>query len=106
MARKITEDYNPATIAKEWRLRLYVTDRAPRCVYAYQNLKRICAAYLQDQCQIEVVDIKKNPEIARQEQIVAIPTLVRLTPKPARILIGDFSNEERVIKSLDLEAKA
>jgi circadian clock protein KaiB len=80
-----------------------VTAWTPRSIVAYRNLRKICAEHLEDKCTIEVVDLLKHPECARQEQIVAVPTLVKLSPKPRRVLIGDFSNVERVLKGLDVE---
>lgn len=74
-----------------------------RCVLAYRNLKKICEEHIEDKCDIEVVDLLEKPEIARKEQIVAIPTLMKTSPKPERVLIGDFSNVEHVLKALDVE---
>jgi len=105
MKRKIVREYgnNRAVKQEEWKLRLYVTDWTPRCTIAYKNIKRICAERLKDRCEIEVIDLLKNPEAARREQIVAIPTLMKVAPKPERVLVGDFSKEERVLKGLDIE---
>jgi len=64
---------------------------------------KICQEYIDGKCDIEVVDLLKNPEVARQEQIVAIPTLLKMSPKPERVLVGDFSKVEQVLKSLDVE---
>ncbi len=90
-----------------WNLRLYVTDWTPRCVVAYKNLNRICSEHLKDRCEIEVVDLLEHPELARLDQIVAVPTLVRTSPDPKKIMIGDFSEEDKVLKNLGIErAKA
>jgi circadian clock protein KaiB len=70
---------------------------------AYKNLNRICAEHLKDKCRIEVVDILEKPELARKEQIVAIPTLMKTSPAPHKVMVGDFTNEERVLKALGLE---
>jgi len=64
---------------------------------------KICQEHIDGKCDIEVVDLLKNPEVARQEQIVAIPTLLKMSPKPERVLVGDFSKVEQVLKSLDVE---
>ena len=104
MKKKIVREYgNNRAVREEWKLRLYVTDWTPRCTIAYRNIKRICAEHLNDRCEIEVIDLLENPGVARSEQIVAIPTLVKITPKPERVLVGDFSKEERVLKGLDIE---
>ena len=84
-----------------WELRLYVAGRTARCAAAIANLRRICAEYL-DEYRIEVIDLLKNPRLARGDQIFAIPTLVRKLPQPARRIIGDLSNTERVLVGLDL----
>lgn len=95
--------YGNTEPAREWKLRLFVTDWNPRCIVAYRNLKKICEENIEDKCAIEVVDILEKPEIARQEQIVAVPTLLKLSPKPQRVLVGDFSRTEQVLKGLDVE---
>ena len=103
MKRKTDRDSGKARAAEEeWKLCLYVTNSTPRCNVAYKNIKRICAERLKDRCEIEVIDILKNPEAARREQIVAIPTLLKVAPKPERMLVGDFSKEESVLKGLDI----
>ena len=103
---KAHPDYADTNGIKEWNLRLFVTDWTPRCVLAYKNLNRICAERLKDRCRIEVIDLLEHPEIARREQIVAIPTLVKTSPKPERVMVGDFTNEERVLKGLGIELAA
>jgi len=103
MEKEAVREYGNSEPAREWKLRLYVTNQTPRCVVAYRNLRKICKEHIQEKCDIEVIDILENPEIARQEQIVAVPTLMKLSPKPERLLVGDFSKVERVIKGLDLE---
>jgi circadian clock protein KaiB len=99
---KIPEYANGVT-PEEWKLRLFVTDWTPRCTVAYKNLKQICSDYVKNKCDIEVVDLLEHPEVAKQEQIVTVPTLFKMSPKPARVLIGDFSNVDRVLKGLDVE---
>jgi circadian clock protein KaiB len=86
-------------------LRLYVAGQTPRCVTAFSNLKRICEEHLADQYSIEVIDLLENPKLAQGDQILAIPTLVRKLPEPARKIIGDLSNTERVLVGLDLQPR-
>ena len=87
----------------ELQLRLYVTDWTPRCVAAYRKLKKICQELAPGRCNIEVIDLLEHPEAARKEQIVAVPTLKKLAPKPERVLIGDFTQTEQVLSALALE---
>jgi circadian clock protein KaiB len=86
----------------KWRLRLYVAGNTPNSIAAFANLKEICDVHLGGQYQIEVVDLLENPTLARGDQIVAIPTLVRQLPFPVKKIIGDLSNRERVLVGLDL----
>ncbi len=85
-----------------WELRLYVAGQTARSVAAFANLKRICEDHLAGQYHIEIIDLLKNPTLARGDQILAIPTLVRKLPTPVRKIIGDHSNTERVLVGLDL----
>ncbi len=92
----------PARRAALWELRLYVAGSSPRCVIALRNLERLCEQHLAGKYRIEVVDLLENPKLARGDQILAIPTLVRKLPQPMKKIIGDLSNEERVLVGLDL----
>lgn len=83
-------------------LRLYVAGQTPKSMAAFANLKKICEEYLAERYQIEVIDLLENPKLARGDQILAIPTLVRKLPEPVRKIIGDLSNTERVLIGLDL----
>jgi circadian clock protein KaiB len=85
-----------------WELRLYVAGETPRSIQAFSNLKRICEQHLQGRYRIEVVDLLKNPTLARGDQILAVPTLVRKLPPPVKKIIGDFTNTERVLVGLNL----
>jgi circadian clock protein KaiB len=85
-----------------WKLRLYVAGQTPKSVAAFDNLKRICEQHLHGRYRIEVVDLLQNPTLARGDQILALPTLVRQLPAPVKKIIGDFSNTERVLVGLDL----
>jgi circadian clock protein KaiB len=89
-----------------WVLRLYIAGQTPKSVTAFANLKKICAEHLEDKYQIELIDLLKNPKLARGDQIVAIPTLVRDLPTPMRKIIGDLSDTERVLVGLDLRPAA
>ncbi len=88
-----------------WLLRLYVAGRSPKCVVALANLKRFCEEHMAGQYDIEVVDLLENPRLAKDDQIIAIPTLVRRLPEPLRKIIGDLSNSERVLVGLDLKSR-
>lgn len=85
-----------------WELRLYVAGQTVKSVTALANLKRYCEEYLPGRYQIEVVDLLANPQLAEGDQILAIPTLVRKVPSPIRKIIGDLSNQERVLVGLDI----
>ena len=87
-----------------WVLRLYVAGQTPKAIAAFTNLKRICEEQLNGKYSIEVVDLLKNPHLANEFQIVALPTLIRKLPVPVRKIIGDLSNTERVLMGLDLLA--
>jgi circadian clock protein KaiB len=87
---------------KIWELRLYVAGQSPKSVRAFANLKQICEAHLAGQYRIEVIDLTENPRLAQQDQIVAIPTLVRKLPEPVRKIIGDLANTDRVLVGLEI----
>ena len=88
-----------------WNLRLYVAGQTPRSLSAFNNLKEICEEYLKGKYHIEVIDLMENPTLARGDQILAIPTLVRKLPQPIRKIIGDLSNTERVLVGLDIQPR-
>jgi len=83
-------------------LRLYVAGNTPKSVTAFANLKKICEEHLQGKYMIEVIDLKVNPELAKRDQIIALPTLVKQLPQPVKKIIGDLSNTERVLVGLDI----
>ncbi len=91
---------------REWELRLYVAGETPRSVTALVNLKKICQEHLEGKYRIEVIDLLKNPRLARGDQILALPTLVRKLPAPVRKIIGDLSNTARVLVGLDIRPVA
>ena len=94
-----------AADAARWNLRLYVAGQTPRSITAFKNLKEICEEYLKGKYHIEVVDLMENPTLARGDQILAVPTLVRKLPQPIRKIIGDLSNTERVLVGLDIQPR-
>jgi len=87
---------------ESWDLRLYVAGQTPKSIAAFNNLKRLCEEHLRGRYKIEVIDLIKNPKLARDDQIVAIPTLVRKLPDPIRKIIGDLSDTERTLVGLQL----
>jgi circadian clock protein KaiB len=89
---------------KTWDLRLYVAGQSPKSIAAFANLKKICEEHLAGKYRVEVVDLLKNPRLAKGEQIVAIPTLVRKLPEPLKKIIGDLANTERVLVGLDIRS--
>jgi circadian clock protein KaiB len=93
------EDEDPNDV---WALRLYVAGKTPKSVTAFGNLKKICEEHLAGRYSIEIIDLLENPQLAKGDQILAIPTLVRKLPVPIRKIIGDLSNTERVLVGLDL----
>lgn len=90
-------------VEKTWQLRLYVAGQSPKSMTAFANLKRICREHLGDQFSVEVVDLLVNPQLAKGDQILAVPTLVRKLPEPIKKIIGDLSNTERVLVGLDIK---
>ncbi len=87
---------------RSWKLRLYVAGQTPKSLTAFANLKKICETHLAGRYEIEVIDLLVNPQLAKGDQILAIPTLVRQLPAPVRKIIGDLSNTERALVGLDL----
>jgi len=90
---------------KNWELKLYVAGQTTKSLTAFANLKKICEAHLKGKYSIRVIDLLKNPKLARGDQILAIPTLVRKLPQPIKRIIGDLSNTERVLVGLDVIPK-
>jgi circadian clock protein KaiB len=87
----------------EWQLRLYVAGTTPRSAAALENLKQLCETHLAGRYSIEVIDLLVSPQLAAGDQILAVPTLVRKFPEPMRKIIGDLSNEEKVLVGLDVQ---
>lgn len=94
----------PSQNSAKWVLKLYVAGQTQRSIAAFANLKRICETHLKGQYRIEVVDLLVNPTLAKGDQIVAVPSLVRQLPPPVKKIIGDLANEERVLVGLDLRS--
>lgn len=88
----------------KWQLRLYVAGQTAKSLQAFANLKRICEEHLPGEYHIEIVDLLENPQLAKGDQIFALPTLVRRLPEPMRKIIGDLSNTEKVLVGLDLKS--
>jgi len=99
---KKLKNHRPSN-GQPWLLRLYVAGRTPKSVQAMANLKRICDEHLAGKYELEVVDLLKDPALAVGDQILALPTLVRRLPPPARKIIGDLANEHRVLVGLELK---
>ncbi|MEO6611281.1 MAG: circadian clock KaiB family protein [Chitinophagaceae bacterium] len=85
-----------------WELRLYIAGKTPKSVLALQNLKKYCETHMKGSYTLEVVDLLVHPQLAEGDQIFAIPTLVRKVPVPMRKIIGDLSNEEKVLVGLNI----
>ncbi len=102
-SRKSASQKDPG---ESWELRLYIAGETQRAVAALTNLKKICEEHLNSKYRIEVIDLLKNPKLAKGDQILAVPTLVRKLPVPVRKIIGDLSNTERVLVGLDLRSRS
>lgn len=94
------------TSKKQWELCLYVAGQTARAVTAFANLKKICEEHMAGLYHIEVINLLEHPQLARGDQIVAVPTLVRKLPKPVRKIVGDLSNTQRVLVGLDLRERS
>jgi circadian clock protein KaiB len=92
----------PVPSGETWELRLYVTGRSPKCVRAIENLQVACEQHLAGRYHIEVVDLLENPRLAADDQILAVPTLVRKLPPPIRKIVGDLSDTDRLLVGLQL----
>ncbi len=97
-----TDDGGGTGADEAWELRLYVTDRSPKCVLAIANLRRACEEHLAGRYRIEVVDLLETPRLAADDQILAVPTVVRKLPLPIRTIVGDLSDIDRVLVGLQL----
>src|ERR1700739_3399248 len=93
-------------VTENFVLRLYIAGQTPKCMRAFANLKRICEQDLSARSQSELLTLLKNPALARNDQILAVPTLVRRVPVPVRKIIGDLSNTQRVLAGLNVSIRA
>ncbi|KFF04179.1 circadian clock KaiB family protein [Flavobacterium reichenbachii] len=89
--------------AAEWQLLLYIAGQTPKSIKALENIKKYAEEHLTGKYSIEIIDLLKNPQLAEGDQILAVPTLVRKFPEPIRKIIGDLSNEERVLVGLNIK---
>jgi len=98
---------NPENDAPEengaWILKLYVAGQSPKSVIAFRNLKNICEQHLKGKYEIRIIDLLVNPKLGKDDQILAVPTLIRQLPEPVKKIIGDLSNKERVLVGLNLQ---
>jgi circadian clock protein KaiB len=90
------------TVGEVWNLRLYVAGKTLNSITAFENLKKICEEHLEGRYRIEVIDLIQNPTLAKGDQIIAVPTLIRKLPTPVKKIIGNLSNTEKVLVGLDL----
>ena len=90
---------------EKWELRLYTAGQTPKSLAAVKNLRKVCEEHLAGRYEIEIVDLLKNPRLAKDHQIVAIPTLVRKLPEPLRRIVGDLSDTERTLVGLQLKQR-
>jgi circadian clock protein KaiB len=95
----------PTAPKKQWNLRLYVAGDSPRSRTALANLQKLCETRLKDNYDIEVIDLTKRPDLAKADQILAVPTLIRSVPEPMKRIIGDLSNADRALVALDLDTE-
>jgi circadian clock protein KaiB len=103
--KEVDEMESSASSEEFWDLKLYVAGQTPKSIAAVANLKKLCEEHLAGRYKVEVIDLVKNPQLARGDQILAIPTLVRRLPEPMRKIIGDLSNQERVLVGLDVRPR-
>jgi circadian clock protein KaiB len=83
-------------------LKLYITGQTPRSTYAVANLNRLCHAALRDQCEVIIIDVLEQPESAEEDRVLTTPTLIKASPPPARRVVGDLSDAQKVIQGLGL----
>ena len=103
-SKKQMEEVNPQHNEGDvWILKLYVAGQSPKSLTAFRNLKKICEEHLKGKYEIRVIDLLENPRLGKGDQILAIPTLIRQLPEPVKKIIGDLSNEERVLVGLNLQ---
>ena len=104
MKNKPAKVLNPGYGEERWLLKLYVAGQTLKSITAFVNLKKICEEHLEGRYQIEVIDLLVSPQLGKDDQILALPTLVRQIPEPMKRIIGDLSNTEKVLVGLDLRS--
>jgi circadian clock protein KaiB len=104
VAKKAEKKKAARALAEKWELRLYVAGATPKSMLALENLKKFCEQHLKNKYTLEIIDLLVHPQLAAGDQILAIPTLVRKMPVPIRKIIGDLSNEEKVLVGLNLKS--
>jgi circadian clock protein KaiB len=102
MSKKSTKHARKDKIKPELQLRLYVAGQNAKSIAALANLERLCDAHMAGRYKIEVIDLLENPRLAKEDQVLAVPTLVRKLPEPVKKIIGDLSQTERILLGLDL----
>lgn len=102
VAQKLKQTKPKKKAEEKWELRLYVAGQTPKSLTAFSNLKEYCEEHLKGKYRIQIIDLVKKPQLAKDHQILAIPTLVRQVPTPIRKIIGDLSNKEKVLVGLDI----
>ena len=106
--KDVSKDFEKAVADQDqatYVLRLYVTGATPRSIQAIANIRDVCEAHLKDRFELEVIDTYQKPDMAKKDQVVALPTLIKELPQPLRRIIGDLSDTERVLVGLDLVEK-
>ncbi len=103
--KSVSKENKTGPKEEKWKLRLYVAGQTPNCVKAFSNLKKICEEHLKGRYTIEVIDLLENPQLAKGDQITAIPTLIRKLPPPLRKIVGNLSRTDRVLVGLDLKPR-
>lgn len=101
----MTVEKGKSRTPKEWELKIYVAGETEKSRKAIENLQKVCEEHLKGRYHIEVIDLLKNPQLAAEEQIFAVPTVVRKLPEPLKKLIGDLSATEKVLVGLDIKPK-
>lgn len=94
---------NPGSARKMYSLRLYITGQTPRSAASIRNLREVCDEFLEGRFELQIIDLYERPELAREAQVVAAPTLIKKLPLPLRRLVGDLSNRKEVLLGLDLK---
>lgn len=104
MKKKTARCRASVSLSEFWQLRLYVTGQTTKSLTAFSNLRKFCESYLKGRYRIKVIDLVEHPKLAKDDQILAIPTVVRKLPKPVRTIIGNLSDTDKVLVGLDLRS--